>query len=301
MDITYRRATLEDNFTTFNICRAALEDFSKRTGVQAITGANDPETREKLWDIRKSFWDHLANTSDNYWIAEKDGEAIGYARSILRSNHRELTEFFVMPGNQSVGVGKELLLRAFPDDVPHRTIIATPDIRAQTRYLKSGVYPFMTEFYFERAPEPQIFETDLVIELVDASPASFDDLGRIDLSILGFRRDVDHQFLTSDRKLYFYKRNGQVVGYGYIQRDLYGPFALLEKEDFPAVLAHAENEAHAMGATVIGFEVPTINSSAISHLLNRGYRLEGFLGSIMSEKPFGKFENYLLTSPPYFL
>ena len=301
MDITYRRATLEDNFTTFNICRAALEDFSKRTGVQAITGANDPETREKLWDIRKSFWDHLANTSDNYWIAEKDGEAIGYARSILRSNHRELTEFFVMPGNQSVGVGKELLLRAFPDDVPHRTIIATPDIRAQTRYLKSGVYPFMTEFYFERAPEPQIFETDLVIELVDASPASFDDLGRIDLSILGFRRDVDHQFLTSDRKLYLYKRNGQVVGYGYIQRDLYGPFALLEKEDFPAVLAHAENEAHAMGATVIGFEVPTINSSAISHLLNRGYRLEGFLGSIMSEKPFGKFENYLLTSPPYFL
>lgn len=301
MDITYRRATLEDNFTTFNICRAALEDFSKRTGVQAITGANDPETREKLWDIRKSFWDHLANTSDNYWIAEKDGEAIGYARSILRGNHRELTEFFVMPGNQSVGVGKELLLRAFPDDVPHRTIIATPDIRAQTRYLKSGVYPFMTEFYFERAPEPQTFETDLVIELVDASPASFDDLGRIDLSILGFRRDVDHQFLTSDRKLYIYKRNGQVVGYGYIQRDLYGPFALLEKEDFPAVLAHAENEAHAMGATVIGFEVPTINSSAISHLLNRGYRLEGFLGSIMSEKPFGKFENYLLTSPPYFL
>ena len=301
MDITYRRATLEDNFTTFNICRAALEDFSKRTGVQAITGANDPETREKLWDIRKSFWDHLANTSDNYWIAEKDGEAIGYARSILRGNHRELTEFFVMPGNQSVGVGKELLLRAFPDDVPHRTIIATPDIRAQTRYLKSGVYPFMTEFYFERAPEPQIFETDLVIELVDASPSSFDDLGRIDLSILGFRRDVDHQFLTSDRKLYIYKRNGQVVGYGYIQRDLYGPFALLEKEDFPAVLAHAENEAHAMGATVIGFEVPTINSSAISHLLNRGYRLEGFLGSIMSEKPFGKFENYLLTSPPYFL
>jgi len=163
------------------------------------------------------------------------------------------------------------------------------------------VYPFMTEFYFERAPEPQTFETDLVIELAEASPASFDDLGRIDLSILGFRRDVDHQFLTSDRKLYLYKRSGQVVGYGYIHRDLYGPFALLEKEDFPAILAHAENEAHKMGASIVGFEVPTINSSAISHLLNRGYRLEGFLGSIMSEKPFGKFENYLLTSPPYFL
>lgn len=299
--ITYRLATLEDNFTTFNICRAALEDFSKRSGVQAITGANDPETRAKLWEIRKPFWDHLANTSDNYWIAEKDGEAIGYARSILRGNHRELTEFFVLPGSQSAGVGRELIQRAFPNDVPHRTIIATPDIRAQARYLKSGVYPFMTEFYFERAPEAQEVETDLVIELVDASPASLEDLGRIDLSILGFRRDVDHQFLTNDRSLYFYKRGGQVVGYGYIKQDFYGPFAVLEKEDFPAILAHAENEAYKLGAAAVGFEVPTINSSAIGHLLKRGYRLEGFLGSIMSEKPFGKFENYLITSPPYIL
>ena len=299
--ITYRQATLEDNFTAFNICRTALEDFSKRTGVQAITGANDPQTREKLWETRKPFWDHLANTSDNFWIAEKDGEAIGYARSILRGNHRELTEFFVLPGSQSAGVGRELIQRAFPSDVPHRTIIATPDIRAQARYLKSGVYPFMTEFYFERTPEAVEVETDLVIELADASPASFEDLGRIDLSILGFRRDVDHQFLTSDRSLYFYKRNGQVIGYGYIKADYYGPFAVLEKDDFPAVLAHAETEAHKMGASVVGFEVPTINSSAIGHLLKRGYRLEGFLGSIMSEKPFGKFENYLLTSPPYIL
>ena len=301
MSITYRRATPADNYTTFTICRQALEDFSQRTGVQAITGANDPQTKAKLWDIRRPFWEHLSNTSDNYWIAEKDGEAIGYARSILRGNHRELTEFFVVPGNQSVGVGRELLQRAFPNDVPHRSIIATPDIRAQTRYLKAGVYPFMTEFYFERAPEPQTFDTDLAIELAEASPASFDDLGRIDLSVLGFRRDVDHQFLTSDRKLYFYKRSGQVIGYGYIHHDFYGPFAVLEKEDFPVILAHAENEAHKMGAPVVGFEVPTINTNAISHLLKRGYHLEGFLGSIMSEKPFGKFENYLLTSPPYFL
>lgn len=159
----------------------------------------------------------------------------------------------------------------------------------------------MTEFYFERTPEAQEVETDLVIELADASPASLEDLGRIDLSILGFRRDVDHQFLTNDRSLYFYKRNGLVIGYGYIKRDFYGPFAVLEKEDFPAILAHAENEACKLGATAVGFEVPTINSSAIGHLLKRGYRLEGFLGSIMSEKPFGKFENYLLTSPPYIL
>lgn len=35
--------------------------------------------------------------------------------------------------------------------------------------------------------------------------------------------------------------------------------------------------------------------------LKRGYRLDGFMGSIMSDEPFGKFTNYLLSSPPYFL
>jgi hypothetical protein len=35
--------------------------------------------------------------------------------------------------------------------------------------------------------------------------------------------------------------------------------------------------------------------------MSRGYRVEGFLGSIMFNKPFGKFENYLLFSRPYFL
>lgn len=299
--ITYRRATPQDDFTTFTICRKALEDFSQRMGVQAITGANDPETKAKLWDIRRPFWEHLSRTSDNYWLAEKDGEAIGYARSILRGDHRELTEFFVAPGNQSAGVGRQLLQRAFPNDTPHRSIIATPDLRAQTRYLKAGVYPYLTELYFERVPEAVTVETDLLIETPDAEHVSLDALGGIDLAIIGHRRDVDHQFLMSDRQLHIYKRNGKIVGYGYIQKDFYGPFALLDNKDFPVVLAHAENEAHKMGAVAVGFETPTINTIAIDYLMKRGYRLEGFMGSIMSEKPFGKFENYLLSSPPYFL
>jgi GNAT superfamily N-acetyltransferase len=301
MSITYRRATTADDLTTFNICRKALEDFSQRMGVQAITGANDPETRAKLWDIRRPFWEHLSRTSDNYWLAEKDGKAIGYARSILRGDHRELTEFFVAPEAQSAGVGRELLQRAFPNDVPHRSIIATPDLRAQARYLKAGVYPYLTELYFERTPEPVTVDTDLVIETPGSANEPIQTISDIDLQIIGHRRDVDHQFLMNDRKLHIYKRNGIVVGYGYIQKDLYGPFALLDNKDFPAVLAHAENEAHHMGAAAVGFETPTINTIAIEYLLKRGYRLEGFMGSIMSEKPFGKFENYLLSSPPYFL
>ena len=206
-----------------------------------------------------------------------------------------------MPDSQSAGVGKELILRAFPNDTPYRSIIATSDFRAMSLYLKAGVYPFVTELYFERVPEPVFVETDLAIESPTNARSAVQTMGEIDLVILGHRRDIDHNFLVQDCALYFYKRNRRVVGYGYIERDYYGPFALLDNTDFPAVLAHAETLAHSIGAGSVGFETPSINTIAVDFLMKRGYRLEGFIGSIMSNKPFGKFENYLLSSPPYFL
>jgi GNAT superfamily N-acetyltransferase len=302
MTATYRRATHGDDFTTFSIFRSSLEDYGQRTGIMALTGGSDPQKLSQLWERRRLLWEHLTDSSDQFWLAENDaGEAIGYARSILRDDHRELTEFFVLPGNQSAGVGKELLTRAFPDDTPHRCIIATSDFRALSRYLKAGVYPFVTELLFERVPEPVPMETGLLIEAAGDPGYSLQPLGEIDLAILGFLRDVDHEFLMQDRTLYLYRRGGSVVGYGYIDKDYCGPFALLDDADFPAVLAHAETRAHELGAGSVGFEIPTINTIAIDYLMKRGYRLTGFMGSIMSDKPFGKFRNYILTNPPIFL
>ena len=76
---------------------------------------------------------------------------------------------------------------------------------------------------------------------------------------------------------------------------------MLDQNDFPAVLARAETQAHVLGAESVGFEVPLINKIVVDYLLGRGYKLDGFLGTILSDEPFGKFENYLLTSPPFFV
>lgn len=302
MAITYRNATPADNFSAFTIYRKALEDYGQRAGMVAITGGNDPEKVKRLWERRRPFWEHLADSSDQFWLAENDsGEAIGYSRSIVRGNHRELTEFFVAPGGQSAGIGKELIQRAFPHDTPYRSIIATSDLRAMTRYLKAGVFPFVTALYFERAPEVVPVETDLVIAPAVDPNAIVQALSDIDEVILGYRRDVDHDFLLQDRALFLYKRGGRVVGYGYISTDYCGPFALLDNRDFPAVLAHAESRAFALGAGSVGFETPATNTVAVNYLLKRGYRIEGFIGSIMSNTPFGKLENYILSSPPLFL
>jgi GNAT superfamily N-acetyltransferase len=302
MSITYRKGTLEDNYTTFTIFQEAMLDFSARAGVLAITGGQSPEKMAKSWERRVSLWDHLANTCDQFWIAEENGKPVGYARSIRRGDVRELTEFFVLPQSQTAGVGRELLARVFPrHDVQHRVIVATSDFRALARYLKSGVYPYVTEMYVDRVPEPVQLDSDLEFTRMNSLEGALQETGKIDEAILGHRRDVDHTWLMQERTGYFYRRNREIVGYGYIHRDFYGPFAALDDHDFPAILAHAETQACELSSELIGFELPFVNRVATDYLMQRGYRLEGFFGSIMADQPFGKFENYLLTSPPYFL
>jgi hypothetical protein len=68
--------------------------------VTGITGGTGPEKVQTLWERRRALWEHLSETCDQYWLAEKeDGAIIGYARSTLRGGHRELTEFSSCPGN----------------------------------------------------------------------------------------------------------------------------------------------------------------------------------------------------------
>jgi len=253
-----------------------------------------------MWVERRSLYEYLARNAENFWLAERDGQIIGFARSILQDGMRELTELFVLSHAQSAGVGRELLDRAFPaEGASYRNIISSPDIRAQALYLKAGVYPRFPIYYFRRYPEAIAVTTDLVFDPTIVSPETLETLGLLDKSLLGYRRDVTHTWLLGDRQGYVYYRHNRPVGYGYVGvRN--GPFALIDNRDFPAVLAHAESEA-AKADRKFGLEVPMINRAAVDYLLARGYHMDSFLTMSMSDVPFGKFENYILPSPPFFL
>lgn len=300
MPLTFRPAVLADSLTVFQIFKASIMDLSQRLGVMAVTGGTDPALLESLWQRRGSLFEHLAQTADQFWLAEREGQAVGYARSIRRGEVRELTDFFVLPGEQSAGVGRELLARAFPrDGVAHRVIVATSDSRAVALYLKAGVYARFPIYYFSRLPEAVTRATDLTVETVAASPQVIETLAALDLAVLGHRRDLDHLWLLTQRQGYLYYRDGQPVGYGYVSASS-GPFALLYETDFPAVLAHAESQAAAAGHP-FGVEVPLVNHAAVDYLLSRGFQMDSFFAFFMSDAPFGRFENYLFTSPPFFM
>lgn len=301
MNLSFRRGTVDDSFVVFKIFEASLMDLSDRQGVMAVTGAGDPMVRAELWTRRKPLFDHLARTADEFWIALDGERPIGYARSIFRDGVRELTEFFVLPAAQSDGVGRELIRRAFPaEGATHRVIIATTDVRAQARYLKAGVVPRFPEMYWSRAPENVTVQTDLEFVRMTNTPEMLATVAEIDRAILGHRRDADHAFLLDTRAGYLYRRGGNIVGYGYLASGC-GPIALLEPADFAAVLGHAEANAFANNHPEVGFDIPMINRAAIDYFLAHNYKLDSFVALLMSDTPFGTFENYVLTSPPFFI
>jgi len=299
MTITYRIGTLDDSFAAFQVFLKSIMDYGERMNVQAITGGNDPKMLDSIWEKRKPIFDFLATSAAQFWLAEKDGEVIGYARTVEHDGLQELTEFFVDPNQQSAGVGSGLLSRAFADSgAPYRTIIALLDERALARYLKAGVYGRFMLKYFSRKAEKVTVPTDLLIEPLKLNE-HLEAIHRIDRELIHHTRADIHHWLADVRDGYVYKRGGEVVGYGYIGGN-HGPFAVLDDNEFPAVLAHAESLVAEKGED-FGVSVPLVNQKAIDHLLARKYQIDSFSALLMSNVPFGKFENYLTFAPEFFL
>jgi GNAT superfamily N-acetyltransferase len=299
MPITYRRGTIEDSLSVFQVFVKSIMDYSERMNVMAITGGNDPQVLESLWNLRKPMFEYLAKGAAQFWVAENDHTIIAYARSVEHDGMQELTEFFVSPHQQSAGVGRELLSRAFSaSGVRYRTIIATLDERALYRYMKMGVYGRFPLKYFYRKAERVEVETDLQIEPMQLELHS-DDINRIDREILSHIRGTQHQWIATTRAGFVYQRADKIVGYGYVGSST-GPFALLDENDFPAVLAHAESFMAEKGEE-FGAAAPLINQKAIQYFVERKYQIDSFSTIFMSNEPFGKFQNYLCFSPEFFM
>ena len=300
-EIVYQRFSLDEMQWVFPVFLESLDALLVSMGEEPFCDVQDKEQIEVQWQRRRSFMQHLTQTADNNWVAVRDGQPIGYARSLVRDNVRQLTEMFLIPSAQSNGVGRELLDRAFPTgESRNRIVIASPDKRAVPAYLKRGVYPRFSLYYMERKPEIVPYETDLqIVPLLD-SDEHLAHLNQLDRIIIGYVRTIDHQFFinsSGDRTGYLFLRDGQVVGYGYVGKRT-GPIALSDVNDFPAVLAFAETDAAEDGRETFGVTVPLINTVAVDYMLSRKARIDmAFLEQFMMAVPMGQFENYICTLP----
>lgn len=301
--VTYRHGTPKDMRPVHRLFRTSLYDLLYRLGQLDSPDLSDADLQAN-WDQRHPLYEYLTHHADQYWIAERGGQIVGFARSVVAGDLRELTEFFVDPSAQSDGVGRDLLARAFPDDGKLRCVIATADIRAHARYLKAGLYPRMVMYEMLKMPAAQPPNPRLVVEEATADARTLARFAIFDELVLGVRRDAYHRWLLAARQGLLYRVDGQVVGYGYVPRAGWadcGPFALSEAAYFPMVLAHAETHCAALNLAKMELVMPGHNAVAMHYALAQGFRLDPFIMPFLSNRPFGRFELYVATTPSLML
>jgi GNAT superfamily N-acetyltransferase len=286
----------------FAIFRTAVDDLVRRHGQDGWPF--DP-TDDAEWEDWRPLFEHIRATADHGWGAESDGRLVGYARSILRGDDRELTEFFVLPEAQGRGIGARLLERAFPADVHHRTILASTDDAALSRYLRLGFVPSAPVHMFTGPPaaDPARLPADVVARpLADVPPdARMEALATIDAEVLGMRRDVDHGWLGEQRTGWLLERAGAPVGYAY-GGARQGPVAVVDPSLLVGAVGLLEAEALRRGNDAIGLWVPVAgHGELVRYGLERGYRIDPDPLYLLEDPPRIRVDRYLVMSPPFHL
>ena len=87
----------------------------------------------------------LASDPDGYFCAVEDGRIRGMVSALVRGRLWYLSMFFVLPDDQSRGLGRALIERALAYGAARGAEIrftwATLDPRAQARYVMAGMAP----------------------------------------------------------------------------------------------------------------------------------------------------------------
>lgn len=293
-----RRATANDAEACHEVMWTAVTDLGARRGTPLVGSAAE------WWASGESLLRFLASRAAEWWVAEQDSRIVGYGRSIEREGLLELTEFFVLPDTQSKGVGRALLERTFPSRPGKiRSIIATTDERALTRYYAAGTAPRFPILSLVGAPHREQDRRGLTPRRLGVDLASeLRAVREIEIATLeSARGEAEIRWLLDDREGYLYERHGDPIGFAFIGKRDTGPIAALEPSDLPGILFHVEDRAASLGLERIEFQLPGPNEAGARHLLSRGYRIDPWVNLLMSDRPFGRFDRFIGFSPPYFL
>ena|SRR5687767_6497811 len=124
-EIIYRPATTDDIRPAYAVFSRSLHQYLFQQGLIDEITAKDPPI-DGNWKLHSIWIEHLWGSAAENWVAQDTaGRILGWAMSIERDGHLELTHLFVEPGVQAKGIGRGLLKRAFVDGrARHKVIVA---------------------------------------------------------------------------------------------------------------------------------------------------------------------------------
>jgi GNAT superfamily N-acetyltransferase len=299
MDITYRPAKQEDLAEAERVVQQSGSALRVRHGWQAWPVPPATEFPKFC----------LAQDPTGLWVAEDGDTIVGFGFSWISEKFWCLSQLFVSPETQAKGIGQALLsktlMQAQRIGAANRALITFAyNIASTGLYLQNGLYP--REPLYRMAAPVQAVVQKLVDPGYDITPiAPWPDsggwLGRIDQELLGFGRDLHHQFLLGGfaARAVRIEHAGGTVGYAYISAQGHvGPLAIAPDADAKAVVTTALRCALEGGATQVSMLVPGRADVVMRTALALGFRIEEPL-VLMASRPFGNWCNYLPRTPGF--
>ena len=287
LGLTYRRASGVDDFaSTYELFLAAANDLRARGHRDLLE--DTVARRARALAFRAHAFSHDA---DGFWLAEHDGERVGFGIATARHGFWHLNALHVLPAFQGEGIGSELLRRCLAYG-RRRGVVSTVISEAaqpisNALYARHGMYQWMPLIHVELPSIPRDLAqttqalTGRVAPSGDAAVLAA--LDRIDSSVLGFTRPVDHRFWLDLPDL--------TLLFGGI-----GPCAAVSPRNLPTLLAHCLWLANEEGRTHASFVVPGTASTALAHLLDLGGRFDASMTLLLSNRAFGHLNRYLLSA-----
>jgi len=299
MDITYRPATPEDLEEAERVVQRSGSALLVRHGMQPWLAP--PSTAFPKFCMEQD--------PSGLWVAQDSDTIVGFGFSWMSETFWCLSQLFVSPETQAKGIGQALLsktlMQAERNGAANRALITfASNIASTGLYLQNGLYP-REPLYHMAAPAHSVAQ-NLVdpgydITPIEPWPQSGGWVGPIDQELLGYRRDLHHQFLLGGVAVRAVRieHAGRTAGYAYISAQGHvGPLAIAPDADARAVVTTALRCALEGGAKQVSMLVPGRAEIVMRTALALGFRIEEPL-VLMAWRPFGNWCNYLPRSPGF--
>ncbi len=300
MDIGYRRARLDDVSPVAKVIADAINELNHRHGFGDERISPAPPNPYFAFAIQKE--------PEGFWVAESAGEVVGFTHSWMRSHFWFLAHLFVSPSCQGKGVGRHLLDKALEYGseaaIANRALITFAyNPTSISLYMRFGMYP-REPLYAMRGASAVLragprHTGAMAHERVGAGQDTLAALSLVDERVLGFPRELHHQYLLAapQASCYVFRNTGAVRGYAYIwTTGRIGPLAATSPSEFVAVMNAALTLAAAASPEDVSIIVPGSNEQGVALALSSGMRISYPL-LLMSAKPFGYWDSYLFYSP----
>ena len=299
MSLVYRPARAQDLATADALVVASINDLTTRHGFGLMATSSAPNFQ--LFSLK--------DDPDGLWVAEDDGELLGFAWSWVCGDVWFLAQLFVDPAQQGRGIGNELmklsLEHARKSTAAHKVLITFTFNRvSQGLYIRHGLFPRMP-IYFLRAARERVIEglpePALQSIPIDGSAATLERLAEIDSRAIGVSREKHHRYLLDDPATtgVLFCAGNDCLGYGYVRSSGHiGPLAVREVDDLGDVFAAALRIAADRRCETISAFLPGTCESALSLAVSQGMRIT-FPMLLMASQGYGTWTRYLPRNPGF--